>query len=296
MDRDLLNQSIPALANDIAQGRVSAEEVARASLAAIQAHDDSGAFLAVSAEPALAQAREVDARRARGEPLGKLAGIPIGLKDAICTRGIATTAGSRILQRDGQSWLPPYDATVVTKLKAAGAVLPGKTNWTSSRWGSSTENSSFLAGQESDGSRRGFPAAPREGARGCCRADDPGTLWLGHRRIRFGSPPRSTAGGREANLRARVTATALSRSRRPRSVRPFAHRCATRPSFSRRSPAPIDKTPPPPSAPPCLRSKPRVIDSVRGVFASAFRKNSSPTGLDPQNRGKCPLGNRPPQR
>jgi len=143
MSNDLLDQSIPALANAIAAGSVSAEEVARASLAAIGSRHDLGAFLAVSGEQALEQARAVDQSRARGETLGKLAGVPIGLKDAICTRGIATTAASRILQRDGQPWLPPYDATVVTRLKAAGAVLPGKCNMDEFAMGSSSENSAF---------------------------------------------------------------------------------------------------------------------------------------------------------
>jgi aspartyl-tRNA(Asn)/glutamyl-tRNA(Gln) amidotransferase subunit A len=144
MSNDLLDLSIPALADAVARGSVSAEEVARASLDAIASRNDQlGAFLAVAAEPALEQARQVDGRRARGETLGRLAGVPIGLKDALCTRGLATTAGSRILERNGRAWIPPYDATVVTRLRAADALLPGKCNMDEFAMGSSTENSAF---------------------------------------------------------------------------------------------------------------------------------------------------------
>jgi aspartyl-tRNA(Asn)/glutamyl-tRNA(Gln) amidotransferase subunit A len=139
-----LTRPISELAAAVARGDVSAEEIARASLAAIATKDPLlGAFLTVSAELALEQARAVDARRARGEKLGKLAGVPIGLKDALCTRGVPTTCGSKILTRDGRGWLPPYDATVVARLKAADAILPGKCNMDEFAMGSSTENSAF---------------------------------------------------------------------------------------------------------------------------------------------------------
>jgi aspartyl-tRNA(Asn)/glutamyl-tRNA(Gln) amidotransferase subunit A len=85
----------------------------------------------------------VDDRRARGEPLGRLAGVPIALKDALCTRGIPTTCASKILTRDGQGWRPPYDATVVSKLAAEGAILPAKCNMDEFAMGSSNENSAF---------------------------------------------------------------------------------------------------------------------------------------------------------
>jgi aspartyl-tRNA(Asn)/glutamyl-tRNA(Gln) amidotransferase subunit A len=97
----------------------------------------------------------VDERRARGQELGKLAGVPIGLKDALCTRGVATTCASKILVRgeagrsadgaiSGDPWRPPYDATVVLRLKAAGALLPGKCNMDEFAMGSSSENSAFM--------------------------------------------------------------------------------------------------------------------------------------------------------
>jgi aspartyl-tRNA(Asn)/glutamyl-tRNA(Gln) amidotransferase subunit A len=139
-----LARPISEIAAAVARGDVSAEEMARASLAAIETADPGlGAFLALSADLALEQARAVDARRARGEKLGNLAGVPIGLKDALCTRGVPTTCASKILMRDGRGWHPPYDATVVARLKAAGAILPGKCNMDEFAMGSSTENSAF---------------------------------------------------------------------------------------------------------------------------------------------------------
>jgi aspartyl-tRNA(Asn)/glutamyl-tRNA(Gln) amidotransferase subunit A len=108
----------------------------------------------VQADEALSQARATDAKRARGEPLGRLAGVPIGLKDLLCTRDTPTTAGSRILTRHpapGEAALdphrgfrPPYDAHVVERLRAAGAILPGKCNMDEFAMGSSTENSAFF--------------------------------------------------------------------------------------------------------------------------------------------------------
>jgi aspartyl-tRNA(Asn)/glutamyl-tRNA(Gln) amidotransferase subunit A len=139
-----LERSISDIAGAVAKGDVSAEEVAKESILAIEGDNARlGAFLAVSADRALEQARAVDERRARGEKLGKLAGVPIGLKDALCTRGVATTCASKILVREGRGWHPPFDATVVARLKAEGAVLPGKCNMDEFAMGSSTENSAF---------------------------------------------------------------------------------------------------------------------------------------------------------
>ncbi len=97
------------------------------------------AFLHVDGESALKQAAAVDADRASGKKLGPLAGIPLALKDVLAQEGVPTTAGSKILQ----GWKPPYDSTVVAKLKAAGVVILGKTNMDEFAMGSSTENSGY---------------------------------------------------------------------------------------------------------------------------------------------------------
>ncbi|GAB2747057.1 Asp-tRNA(Asn)/Glu-tRNA(Gln) amidotransferase subunit GatA [Kitasatospora kifunensis] len=124
----------------VAAGTVSAVEVAQAHLDRIDAVDKKvNAFLHVDTEGALAAARAVDDKRAKGEELGPLAGVPLALKDVFTTKGVPTTCGSKILE----GWIPPYDATLTSRLKDAGVVILGKTNMDEFAMGSSTENSAY---------------------------------------------------------------------------------------------------------------------------------------------------------
>ena len=141
LESDLVRQTASVLAGAISAGEVSAREVTQAHLDRIVEVDDRiHAFLHVDAEGALAAADAVDAARARGEqPASALAGVPLALKDVLTMRGVPTTCGSRILE----GWRPPYDSTVVERLRQAGVVILGKTNMDEFAMGSSTEHSAY---------------------------------------------------------------------------------------------------------------------------------------------------------
>ncbi|MGV8848560.1 MAG: Asp-tRNA(Asn)/Glu-tRNA(Gln) amidotransferase subunit GatA [Propionibacteriaceae bacterium] len=138
----LTRSSAVELAGLLRSGKVSSEELTAAHLDRIAAVDgDVHAFLYVDSERALRLAKDVDARRAAGETLGPLAGVPVAIKDVFTYEGVPTTCGSRILE----GWIPPYTSTVTQRLLDAGLVPLGKTNMDEFAMGSSTENSGYGA-------------------------------------------------------------------------------------------------------------------------------------------------------
>ncbi|GIJ35711.1 Asp-tRNA(Asn)/Glu-tRNA(Gln) amidotransferase subunit GatA [Micromonospora sediminimaris] len=137
---DVTAMTATQIAGLVATGAASAVEVTQAHLDRIAAVDGRvNAFLHVDTDGALAAARDIDARRAAGEELGPLAGVPVAVKDVLTTKGVPTTVGSKILE----GWRPPYDSTIVERLRAAGTVMLGKTNMDEFAMGSSTEYSAY---------------------------------------------------------------------------------------------------------------------------------------------------------
>ncbi len=140
MSDDLTRKTASELSDLLVAGETTSVALTQAHLDRIAAVDGAvHAFLHVDTDGALAQAAESDERRASGKPASVLDGVPIAVKDVLATRGLPTTCGSRILE----GWIPPYDATVVTKLRKAGLPILGKTNMDEFAMGSSTEHSAY---------------------------------------------------------------------------------------------------------------------------------------------------------
>jgi aspartyl-tRNA(Asn)/glutamyl-tRNA(Gln) amidotransferase subunit A len=137
---NLSELTIDAARSAIQERSTTVEALVESCYAKIQKDDGQiGAFLTLTKERALEQADQIDRMAAEGKPLPPLAGVPVGIKDVLCTRGVRTTAGSKILG----NFIPPYDATAVARLEAAGAVVLGKLNCDEFAMGSSNENSAY---------------------------------------------------------------------------------------------------------------------------------------------------------
>ena len=198
-EHDLLTTTLAKGRRRLLAGEVTSGQLTQAFLDRIAATDDEvRAFVTVTAESALEQAAEADALLTSGDATAPLTGLPIGLKDVLMTRGVRTTAGSRMLD----SLVPPYDATVVARLREAGAISLGKLNMDEFAMGSSTEHSAW------------FPTA-NPGISNVCRAD--------RRAVRPQPSPRVSASRRWAPIPAdrfvsRPHSVASLASNRPTAV------------------------------------------------------------------------------
>ncbi|MCE9552099.1 MAG: aspartyl/glutamyl-tRNA amidotransferase subunit A [Planctomycetes bacterium] len=162
----LLHHSAAALLDLLKGKQITSVEIVEAHLAQIDRHDgEVHAFLRVDRQRALDQAAAIDLRRQRGEPVGALAGLPVAVKDLLCDQNELCTCGSRMLE----TFRPPYDATVVARLKAADAVLIGRTNMDEFAMGGSGENSAF-GPTRNPWDRNRIPGGSSSGAAACVAA------------------------------------------------------------------------------------------------------------------------------
>ena len=137
---ELTQHTVDSARSAIQERKTTALALAEAHYARIQKEDGQiGAYLTLCKERALEQADRIDRMAAEGKPLPPLGGVPVGIKDVMSTRGVRTTAGSKILGK----YIPPYDCTAVSRMEAAGAVVLGKMNCDEFAMGSSNENSAF---------------------------------------------------------------------------------------------------------------------------------------------------------
>jgi len=135
-----IDSSASELIEHLQNGSVSSVELTKAALDQIATHDkEILAFLSVDAQASLERSAEIDQRRATGKPVGKLAGLPISVKDVLCTKGRVTTCGSKMLE----NFRPPFDATAIQRLQSADAVIVGKVNMDEFAMGGSNENSAY---------------------------------------------------------------------------------------------------------------------------------------------------------